>query len=944
MPTSIVIAAAATWAGTTVATAAFGTYMAGTWFFTATAAATSMVVGGALNRAIGGGGQSASANFTAQAQGRDQVVRSSVANRTVVYGRAMVSGPLVFAASSGSGNSVLHLVIPLAGHQIDAVEEVYFNDVALGALDASGNVTTGPYAGHARITKHLGAPGDAADADLVAANVGWSAWHKLSGVAYLALRLTYSQDAYPTGIPNIKALIRGKKLYDPRTGQTAWSTNPALAVRDYLMASYGLEASAAEVDDAHIIAAANVCDEGVILSRPSVWNFWQGITERRYTCNGVVDTGDTPRSIMEALLSSMAGHLVYSGGRYLLHPGAYTTPAVTLTADDLRGPVRVRPRISRSNLFNAVRGTFVSPAAYWQPTDFPGVSSATYAAQDGGQVIWRDMALAFTASSPTAQRIAKLMLQRSRQGITVEFSAKLTAFRLATLDTVMLTLPQLGWTAKEFKVLEWKFAPEGGVDLVLQEEAASSYAWNSSMETVQDPAPDTKLPNPFVVEAPASLTLASGTEALLLQGDGTVVSRILATWPKPASVFVTDAEVQYKLAGTEEWKSAGKVHAEQGALYIPQVLDGAVYSTRARFENSIGVRSGWVSGLDHTVVGKTTPPSNVPWLALNARTLSWGAVADADLAGYRLRWLPAGSTDWGQAQPLHNGLILASPWTPEALPSGSVTLLVKAVDTSGNESPAATQLSGSLPEPKVANVMTTADLRAAGFPGKVGGASIVDGNLLADAAGTIWNPNASARMWTTDVDAMWNLDYWKAVSYVATVETPAGAVGSQITLARDVTGEAVAIDSRLPVGDAAPMWGTTSTSMWVDDAAPMRINAAGYTPWPGAVTAEVQPRQIRVRTNFSRTRGRVDALAVNFDVPDRSLLLGGVAIAAVGTRLPIGAGWNGLKVVGLTLQDDGGAARTPIVIDKSLSGPLIKCLDASGVAVVGKVDAEIQGY
>ena len=71
-------------------------------------------------------------------------------------------------------------------------------------------------------------------------------------------------------------------------------------------------------------------------------------------------------------------------------------------------------RISRRDLYNAVRGTFVSPDAYWQPTDFPTVSNATYATNDGGQVIWRDMALPFTTSRATAQRIAKLVLERSR--------------------------------------------------------------------------------------------------------------------------------------------------------------------------------------------------------------------------------------------------------------------------------------------------------------------------------------------------------------------------------------------------------------------------------------------------------------------------------------------------------------------------------------------------
>jgi hypothetical protein len=603
MPTSVVIAAVASYGGAVIAGSAmaYSAITSVSWLtYSMISTGATVLIGGALRSAVaggqGGGGQSASA-FTAQASGRDQVVRSSTANRTVVYGRAMVSGPLVFAASSGSNNGTLHLVIPLAGHEIDAIEEIYFNDVALGTLDGSGNVTTGPYAGKAQIVKHLGTAGDAADAGLIAEGVGWTSAHTLSGVAYIVAKLTFNQDVYPTGIPNVKCVVRGKKLYDPRTGLTTWSANPALAVRDYITGSYGLEATSAEVDDALVIAAANVCDESVTTATG---------TEARYTSNGVVDLGDTPRSICEGLLSGMAGFVVWSGGKYLVYAGAYSAPAVTITADDLRGPVRVRPRITRRDLFNAVRGTYVSPDAYWQPTDFPTVSNANYATQDGGQVIWRDVALPYTTSSATAQRIAKLMLERSRQGITVEMSAKLTTFKIATLDTVMVTLPQLGWSAKEFKVLEWKFSPEGGVDLVLQEETASSYAWNSGMETVVDAAPDTNLTDPFTIAAPGAPAI---TESLYqTTGSAGVKSRAIVSWAEVSDAFVTGYLLEYKTLAETDW------------TVLPILRDTTVtlndlavdtYQFRLRAINTFQAKSAYSPTVTKELLGLTAPPANV---------------------------------------------------------------------------------------------------------------------------------------------------------------------------------------------------------------------------------------------------------------------------------------------------------------------------------------------
>ena len=62
--------------------------------------------------------------------------------------------------------------------------------------------------------------------------------------------------------------MKGKKLYDPRDGSTAYSTNPALVIRDYLTnASYGFAADSAEIDDTSFQTAANVCDESITLAQ-----------------------------------------------------------------------------------------------------------------------------------------------------------------------------------------------------------------------------------------------------------------------------------------------------------------------------------------------------------------------------------------------------------------------------------------------------------------------------------------------------------------------------------------------------------------------------------------------------------------------------------------------------------------------------------------------------
>lgn len=75
------------------------------------------------------------AGLGGDAAGRAVTVRSSVESHKVVYGRARVSGPLVFAHTADRGpmpdgrwvtgdNAFLHLLIPVAGHEVAAIGDV----------------------------------------------------------------------------------------------------------------------------------------------------------------------------------------------------------------------------------------------------------------------------------------------------------------------------------------------------------------------------------------------------------------------------------------------------------------------------------------------------------------------------------------------------------------------------------------------------------------------------------------------------------------------------------------------------------------------------------------------------------------------------------------------------------------------------------------------------
>ena len=624
----IIVAAAASAAGGAVA-GALGLTI-GSIAYGVVSGLTAAVVGTALGSALGLNKPPKANKFTAAAQDRQQMIRSAVATRQVVYGLAMMSGPIVFAASTGSENQYLHVVVPLAHGESQEIVSVQFGDDTVGTLDGAGNVTSGRFSGKMRIKKHLGASSQTADSDLVAEVAEWTTDHRLQGITYLYVRLQYDTSVYPYGLENIKAKVKGRKVYDPRSLTTAWTDNWALCLADYLMADYGLRATSAEVDmTGHLITQANLCDESV--SIPG------GGTQARYTCNGAVDLGNTIAANLRGLLTGAVGNLVYTQGQYRLYAAAYDTPTITLDENDLRGDMSLQARPSRQSLFNGVRGTFVSPDNFWQPSDFPQVTNATYESQDGGEQLLKDIELPYTIDGFAAQRMAKIILERGRQGITATLPCKLTAFRLAAWDNFSLTIDHLGWSAKTFRVTRWVMQPTGGVDLEIQEEASASYSWSSSDATVVDAAPDTTLPSLLNVAPPTGLILDSGGDQSYQDTDGALNIRILVQWTASAGPFVDHYEVAWKPVAESVFQ-AMRLDAAATSVMLSGLRNRTSYDVRVRAVNIAGRASEWASD---TLTASYTALADVAGLAVegpftvDGARIKWSRVEGA--IGYDVR-------------------------------------------------------------------------------------------------------------------------------------------------------------------------------------------------------------------------------------------------------------------------------------------------------------------
>jgi len=632
MPSSVIIAIAYS----VVSAAAGGVLVAA-----GVAAATAAVVGSIIGAVAAAGVASLISPsydqpdaMAALVQGRTITGRAAIAPWVIIYGQTRVGGTITYLQATEK-NKYLHIIITLSGHVLEEITTVYFDNDALTIDTGNNNNVTNParFNNRAQVYGALGDEPAQAFPGLVAASNGlWTNAHLQQGMGKLYVRLQFDPDVYPNGVPNITAVVKGRKVYDPRSGLTAWSDNAALCLNDYLVnKDFGVGADyAEEVNETALITAANVCDESV--------NLIQGGTEKRYTFNGTFETdGTSPEGLLPIFLTAMAGRSTYIAGKWIIYAGAYLAPTVTITESDIRGPIKTFTRASKRDLFNRVRGVYVEPMNLYQPTDFPIVKNDFYTVQDNNEKLWLNMDLPFTQSGATAQRIGKLELERSRQAIVVVLPLKLSMYRLQPGDTFMLTLPRYGWASKVFEIQEMGFASQGetlGVDVVAKETAAAVYDWNMGEETVIDPAPDTDLPDPFAVGTPGVVTVVESLY-VSLQSAGPKV-KVIASWAASDDWFsisgLSTYQLEYKAIADAAFISVANIKA---TTYTFLDFPPGFYQFRVKAINIRGVSGAYSPLTQINILGLLAPPQNVQNFAVHPASglaqFSWDLHPDLDV-------------------------------------------------------------------------------------------------------------------------------------------------------------------------------------------------------------------------------------------------------------------------------------------------------------------------
>jgi hypothetical protein len=425
--------------------------------------------------------------------------RQPLVARRIVYGRVRVGGPVVFAHNRAGFEA--HLVIALASHELQEIESVWLlrNEMVFqrnhyypppSGQDQFGRVA-GRYGISVIIWVFMGTSGqdigqqmrtakDPRDTPYIGSDISLNiitAADKFRGIAAIYAVTKGFSGVFEGQSPEFSAIVKGKKLYDPRTGTTIYSANVALAAGDYLINVMEYAMEALDLDAWKL--AADICDEAVPLAA--------GGFERRYEANGVVTADMEHRMVLEALGQAMAGRIRYASGQWIIEAGKAKESTVTFTEEDVLSDYEVHFERPDRACPNAVRGTFYDRES-WQPASFPAYEDATAVAAEGG-ISWLELELPFTTSPSMAQRISRIELGRARAARSLTLPMDLRGWMAQAGDVVTYSAAELGINEELYEVTAVTLSPQNGpkgaflgtrLDLVSYDP--SIFAWNEATD------------------------------------------------------------------------------------------------------------------------------------------------------------------------------------------------------------------------------------------------------------------------------------------------------------------------------------------------------------------------------------------------------------------------------------------------------------------------------
>jgi len=588
----------------------------------------------------------------------------------IVYGRARVPG-LLFAMAAPTGDYFYIGVIWCLG-EIQQIEKIIINGEEtdpetkyklyhrqdyLGLPSQTVNITL-----QARIAGY--------NDTLVYSNNGIS-----TGISYSVLGFGAGANL---GFPQVEAIVKGRKVYDPRNGQTAYSTNAGLCLADFISSPvYGEGLSpyygSSNSDYGSVYALANFNDT-VLGTIPGIFPpLFPDIPILRGELNYAISSVASVTSHSGALRAYANCMVVRGESTVLFIPNRDEPIAASFTAADIVEDSLTLTKRGVRDIPNVVRVSYTDMPATgaWKTkvaeVRSPGVVAGTE------PIRMSEVQMPGLSYYAQAHRVAT---ERLNHGNLVDLQVKAVfgarGFLLRKGTVISLSHP-IGLTNKPLKVIECSQTSPARFSVMAEEFDPAEY----SDEVVTTPTtPDTGLPTPYNIPAVTNIV---ATEDHFQTQTGIWNSRIRFTFDDMLSTYPYVQSYGYEVYNGTTKVADGVTTTTEGITAA--LSEGLVYFVKVRILAFVGL-GPWGTSNPIELVGSTSvpqDPTNLDGYELGGKVyLRWTLPNDPTIWRTEIRY---GAVGAAYDDMTFYSLSDSTTEVVSGLPAGQFAFAVKTIDS-----------------------------------------------------------------------------------------------------------------------------------------------------------------------------------------------------------------------------------------------------------------------
>ena len=376
-----------------------------------------------------------------QDAGFQQAIKQAIPRQRLLIGETTTAGATFFAKSDPPYTWYGYA---FAGHKVDGLQSLIINN-NLVFLDEDGFATSTPFRDgsnwYIKASFRNGDIDQAIDPIIAADFPDMPSTFRQRGHATLVIKRYHGYGADINaknedhtrvfgdgGQFNPLARIRGALCYDPRqTGHVlSDSSTHEFSRNAFITMARAMTHKWPDMqyfdqdrlDWDKIAEGADICDK---------WEFDRnGIPFRRYTADGVIQSGDDPAAFLEEFRKCFDGNYNLERGKIYATAGDARLPQATFHINMMTGGFEYQPERSSATLVNTVKPQFISLDRNYQTVKGPVLKRTDLITLDN-QPLEQTINLAFVEGDPRAQRHAHYTLARGRAGRSLSVGATMEA-------------------------------------------------------------------------------------------------------------------------------------------------------------------------------------------------------------------------------------------------------------------------------------------------------------------------------------------------------------------------------------------------------------------------------------------------------------------------------------------------------------------------------------